>query len=165
MKDIFWLEPANGLLAEQLAIVLRPRGGDWLESELSRMKRAGVQTLVSMLEQWEAAGLELTNEGTSAERIGLTFLSYPIPDRTTPSKIKDFELFAMGLADRVRSGERIGIHCRGCIGRATIALACTLIHMGWEPKAALAAIEKTRGCEVPDTEEQRTWILQYGRRQ
>jgi len=36
-----------------------------------------------------------------------------------------------------------------------------LIHLGWKPAAALAAIEKVRGCPVPDTQEQQAWILLY----
>ena len=62
---------------------------------------------------------------------------------------------------RLRSGERIGIHCWGSIGRATVAAACTLIHLGWQSAAALAAVEAARGCPVPDTEEQQIWIMQY----
>ena len=68
---------------------------------------------------------------------------------------------AMGLADRLRTGERIGVHCRGSIGRSTVTAACALIHLGWQPQAALEAIAAARGCAVPDTEEQRRWILSY----
>jgi hypothetical protein len=40
------------------------------------------------------------------------------------------------LALRVRDGQRLGIHCWGSIGRATVTAACTLIHLGWEPPEA-----------------------------
>jgi len=53
------------------------------------------------------------------------------------------------------------VHCRGSIGRATVTAACTLIQLGRKPRAALAAIEAARGCAVPDTEEQRSWILSF----
>jgi hypothetical protein len=33
--------------------------------------------------------------------------------------------------------------------------------VGWQPAAALAAVEAARGCPVPDTEEQEQWILNY----
>jgi protein-tyrosine phosphatase len=158
MKDVFWI---NGDPRAALAIVLRPRGNDWLEDELLRIKQSGVQTLVSMLEDEEADSLGLIDEPKLAERIGLTFLSYPIPDRQTPAEITAFRKFATELASRCRAGEHIGIHCRGSIGRASMATACTLIHLGWEPDAALSAIAEARGCPVPDTEEQRDWILRY----
>jgi protein-tyrosine phosphatase len=158
MKEVFWIggDPSVGL-----AIVLRPRGNDWLEDELLRMRQNGIEGVVSMLEQEEADSLGLCDEAKLAEQIGLAFLSYPIPDRQVPNQINDFNEFVKELANRSRAGERIGIHCRGSIGRASIATACTLIHLGWEPEAALSAIAKARGCPVPDTEEQREWIRRY----
>ena len=140
---------------------MRPNGGDWLEDELLRMRRDGIDTLVSMLEPWEAAILGLAEEQQFAEQAGMQFLSFPIPDRNTPPEHQSFHRFASDLAHRLRAGERIGVHCRGCIGRATVAAAAALIHLGWKPEDALAAIEAARGFPVPDTEEQRDWILAY----
>jgi protein-tyrosine phosphatase len=158
MKEVFWI---NGEPKAALAIVLRPRGNDWLEDELVRMRQSGVQTLVSMLEKDEAVSLGLSDEPKLSERIGLTFLSYPIPDRQTPTEITTFRKFIADLSNRSRTGERIGVHCRGSIGRASIATACTLVNLGWAADAALSAIAEARGCSVPDTEEQRAWIMQY----
>jgi protein-tyrosine phosphatase len=158
MKEVFWID---GDPNAALAIVLRPRGDDWLEDELLRMRENGIQAVVSMLEQEEAESLGLRDEPKLAGQIGLNFLSYPIPDRQVPTQINAFNRFVSELARRIRAGERIGIHCRGSIGRASIATACTLIHLGWEPEAALSAIAEARGCAVPDTEEQRSWIMQY----
>jgi protein-tyrosine phosphatase len=59
------------------------------------------------------------------------------------------------------AGERIGVHCRGCIGRATITAACALIHRGWQARDALEAIAEARGFAVPDTLEQEDWTLMY----
>ncbi len=144
-----------------LAIVLCPRGDDLLGDELLRIKQSGIQTLVSMLESWEADSLGLTEEGALAARLGLDFLSYPIPDTHVPKNSASFRAFVSGLADRLRTGERIGIHCRGSIGRATVAAACTLIKLGWQPKVALLAVETARCCPVPDTAEQEGFILRY----
>jgi protein-tyrosine phosphatase len=158
MNDIFWIKgepPVN------LAIVLRPQGGARLQDELARMKASGIQTLVSMLEKHEAAFLELTEEARAAKQAGLYFLSFPIPDTQIPSDREAFETFIKYLVTRLRAGEHIGIHCRGSIGRATITAACALIHLGWTPPAALSAIAAARGCAVPDTREQETWILDY----
>ena len=158
MNSIFWIK---GNPPAPLAIVLRPRGEDWLEDELLRMKGEGIQTLVSLLERREAFLLGLAEEHPIADHLGLKFLSYPIPDKTVPSDVDAFQKFVAGLADRLRAGERIGVHCQGSIGRATVTAACTLIHLGWEPRVALAAIEAARGCTVPDTQEQEDWILHY----
>jgi len=158
VDEIFWIEgdPPTGL-----AIVMRPNGGDWLEDDLRRMQRGGIDTLVSMLEPWEAAMLGLAGEQQLAEQAGMQFLSFPIPDRNTPPETQAFRRFASGLALRLRAGERIGIHCRGSIGRSTVAAAAALIHLGWSAEEALMAIESARRFPVPDTEEQRDWILAY----
>jgi protein-tyrosine phosphatase len=158
LNEIFWI---NGDPTSGLATVLRPRGEDWLEDELLRMKKNGIDTLVSLLEDEEAAELGLAEEDSVAGRLGLSYLSHSIPDRHVPPDELSFRNFAAELANRLRSGDRIGVHCRGSIGRATVTAACTLIHMGWTPQAALVAVESARGCMVPDTPEQRDWILRY----
>lgn len=145
----------------RLAIVARPRGDDWLEDEMRRMKENGIQTVVSLLEPIEARWLGLSKEADAAHDEGLEFLSYPIPDTQVPENVTEFRRFVARLAERQSQGEAIGFHCRGCIGRATIAAACVLIHLGWEPRQALDAIELARGTRVPDTPEQEEWILAY----
>ena len=158
MNDIFWIGDTN---APHLAIVMRPRGEDWLEDELIRIGRSGVEAVVSLLEPFEADMLGLGREEVLARAAGLEFLSYPIPDRQVPGDVIAYRRFVGGIAERLARGERVGVHCRGCIGRATITAACALIHLGWKPRSALEAVEQARGVRVPDTPEQETWILSY----
>ena len=132
-----------------------------LHNQLLAIKLAGIETLVSMLEQDEAALLGLSQEARLAEQVGLQFLSYPIPDARIPQSTTIFRSFIAEVADRLSDGEAVGIHCRGSIGRATVTAACALIHLGWQPKAALSAIAIARGCPVPDTQEQEDWIMRY----
>ena len=158
MDSVLWIEgnPPVGL-----AIVLRPREGEWLREDLGFIKRCGVNTLVSLLEPSEAHWLGLEKEGPLAEEAGMHFISYPILDVHVPDDEETFRAFVQGLAGRLSAGEKIGVHCRGSIGRSTVAAACTLIHLRWKAKDALAAIQEARGCYVPDTTEQRRWILNY----
>lgn len=144
-----------------LAIVLCPPGGSYLRRALADLKSAGIQTLVSLLSEEQIDMLDLADEGPQANRLGMQFLSHPIPDHNLPPDPQAFRTFVSDLARRLLAGERIGIHCWGSIGRATVTAACTLIHLGWEPAIALAAVEEARGCPVPDTEEQEQWILNY----
>ena len=158
MSEIHWIEgnPPPGV-----AIVIRPEGDDQLEGELRRIRHGGIDTIVSLLEPFEADFLGLADEQAASERVGLKFLSYPIRDGTVPRDVARFRCFARGIADRLAAGERIGVHCRGCIGRATITAACVLIHRGWKARDALEAIAEARGFAVPDTLEQEDWILAY----
>jgi len=158
MSEIFWIEIEPRV---PLAVVLCPRGDRLLQDEILQFKQGGIQTLVSLLEKDEAAWLGLAKESTIAAQLGLNFLSPPIPDTQVPQNPIEFRLFVRDLANRLRTGEHIGVHCRGSIGRATVTTACTLIHLGWPPGKALEAIEAARGCRVPDTMPQKRWILNF----
>ncbi len=158
MKNIFWI---RGAPPAPLAIVLCPPGGRGLREELLDLKRGGIEILVSLLDREEAHLLGLSEESRLAEQVGLQFLSYPISDAHVPASTSFFRSFIAGLADRLSAGEAVGVHCRGSIGRATITAACALIHLGWQPRAALTAITRARGQAVPDTQEQENWILRY----
>jgi protein-tyrosine phosphatase len=156
MNDVFWIADTG------LAIVLRPRGDDWLENDLQRIHMAGIQTIVSTIESSEARELGLAEEGRTVERLGMRFISYPLCDRSVPPRREDFIEFVVKLGRRLQSGEKIGVHCQGCIGRSTVVTASILIKLGWAAERALDEIEKARGCSVPDTEEQRDWIIDFG---
>lgn len=158
MKDIYWIQHDE---EPRLAIVARPRGGDWLKEDLSKLKQGGIEVLVSLLTPEETVDLCLTAEGKLANRAGIEFISYPIPDRTTPTNEESFRNLIARLAAAVGIGKRVGAHCRGCIGRATVTTAAVLIQLGVSPAEALAMIEETRGCSVPDTIEQLNWILSF----
>ena len=157
-NGVLWI---RGNPTAPLAIVLRPEGGKQLRDELKRVKKAGVETIVSLLEEDEAEWLGLADEGRLSAALGLRFLSYPIPDTEVPADPARFRAFVADLASSLSAGECIGVHCRGCIGRATVTAACTLIHLGWNASEALIAIARARGYPVPDTEEQLRWILSY----
>jgi protein-tyrosine phosphatase len=152
---------AAQLAPMQLAIVLCPRGGRHLEGELLHLRRAGIDALVSLLSNEQVEMLGLADEPILAMRMGMQFLHHPIPDHQLPTDPQAFRAFVTNLAHRLSRGQRIGIHCWGSIGRATVVAACALVHLGWEPYDALVAIETARGCPVPDTVEQERWILHY----
>jgi protein-tyrosine phosphatase len=157
-RDIFWIfsDPP-----QRLAIVLCPRGGWELRDELRKLQLGGIQTLVSLLEVDEAERHNLGKEERLAQKAGMQFLSFPIPDHCLPPDEAAFRAFVGEVVRRLRAGERVGVHCLGSIGRATVTAACALIEIGWEPEAAVAAISMARGCSVPDTNEQHDWILNY----
>ncbi len=158
MKEIYWIEEGP---SSRLAIVARPRGGDWLQEDLAALRAGGIDVLVSLLEPGEAGELGLGDEAARAEQAGIRFVSYPIPDRWTPADLAGFQALVSDLCDRVQAGQTVGAHCRGCIGRSTVLIASIMMTLGAEPETALRAIERARGCLVPDTPEQREWIHNF----
>jgi len=152
-SDLYWIESGSGA---RLAIMARPRAGDWLEDEIDHWKRSGVAIVVSLLEPEEVADLGLRDEAAICARNGIDFLSFPIADRTIPTDTAE----ALRFAARVRAlGKPVAIHCRAGIGRSSIIAAAMLVSEGIRPVQALAAIGEARGLPVPDTDAQRNWVL------
>ena len=158
MDGIYWIRYAQ---SPRLAIVSRPRGDDWLKDDLAYLKREGIDVLLSMLELQEAIYLGLQHEDEVARNAGLEFISYPIPDRTTPEDEDGFRRLVARLVGLIQDDKSVGVHCRGSIGRSTVVIAAILIRLGIEPADALVLTEKARGCVVPDTPGQREWILNF----
>jgi protein-tyrosine phosphatase len=158
MKTVLWIEEAN---PSRLAIVLRPRGAEGLRADLELVREAGIDVLVSLLTADDNEDLGLTAEGKIAEQLGMKFISYPILDRCTPADLASFRELVADLRDQVRAGKRVGAHCRGCIGRATVLIASVMIALGWDASQALQKIERARGLPIPDTPEQLEWILNF----
>jgi protein-tyrosine phosphatase len=155
---IYWIQDGQ---PPRLAIVPRPRGDDWLRDDLADLRAGGIDILVSFLPAFEAEELGLRDEGALAADAGLEFIWYPILDRTVPTDLAGFRELVRRLADEVRAGRRVGAHCRGCIGRSTVLIASIMIALGADAEVALAQIAQARGFQVPDTPEQRAWILSF----
>lgn len=89
----------DGPWSGKLAIVPRPRGGEWLEDELRALKDAGIDTIVSLLTLDEAKELGVCDEAHAAAKHGLTFLSFPIPDLGVPDSAIDAQNFLSRLLE------------------------------------------------------------------
>lgn len=156
--ELYWIHGIEG----RLAIMPRPRAGEWLADEMSSLKKQGVDVLVSMLTDEENDDLDLVGESDAARAAGMTFVSFPMEDRSIPAD----DAVILALADRllalVQSGQGVAVHCRGGVGRSAMLVACVLMKMGRTPKDALDLIAETRGCRVPDTDEQKEWIERVG---
>ena len=148
----WWVEARPGM---RVAIVPRPRGGDWLEDELRGYKEAGVDVLVSMLPADEAGELGLAAEAETCEAVGIRFVSFPIVDRETPESLARFRSFVEELRAELAAGRGVATHCRASIGRATLVLACLLCAEGFSADEAFRRLSAARGTVVPDTLEQR----------
>jgi protein-tyrosine phosphatase len=145
-------------ITSQLAIVPRPQGDESLDDEMLALRAAGIDVVVSMLQEAEARELGLDREASSAQEKGLQFINFPVPDGGVPLDTPSFLEFLKKLENLIARGKRIGVHCRGCIGRAPITVASLLIRSGIPSKSAWLQISVARYCPVPDTTEQRDWV-------
>jgi protein-tyrosine phosphatase len=159
MSRLYWIEvPAAG----RIGIMARPRAGDWLEPEVDHWKSSGIDVVVSLLEREEVSELGLQREAELCRSNGIDFVSFPIPDRGVPESREEAAQIARVLAAGVRDGLSVAIHCRAGIGRSSVIAACALICSGIEAEEALSLIGAARGLSVPDTDEQRDWVVAFG---
>jgi len=157
----YWIDTGQ---PGRLAILPRPRGGDWLEDEARVWARTGIDTVVSLLEPDEAAGLELASEEAACQAAGIRFFSLPVPDRGIPTSRQAVMELAASLAASVAAGTHVGLHCRQGVGRSALLAACVLIALGTPANTAVGRITTARGLPVPETPEQRQWVQQFARR-
>jgi protein-tyrosine phosphatase len=145
----------------KLAIAARPRGGDWLQDELAHWHDAGINSIVSLLTTEEEESLDLTKEAQLARANGMSFVSFPVPDRQVPESRAQ----ATDLLDQINrdlsAGNNVVVHCRQGIGRSGLVAASLLVMRGQDVKSALARLGRLRGVSVPETPEQVRWLDQY----
>jgi protein-tyrosine phosphatase len=156
-RQLYWI---NHFAGGNLAIMAAPRMDEQLESAIMSWRDEGVDTVVSLLEQSEVPNLN-DAERALCEEFGIEFFSVPVRDKTVPGIVGPFARLAHQLADRIAAGKSVAIHCRAGIGRSTTLAACILILLGVDGAVALDMIAAARGLEVPETEAQRQWVLDF----
>lgn len=156
--ELHWV---SGPWPGRLALSARPRGGDWLQDEISGWKRSGVDAILSLLTGDEEQDLDLVGEATMAKKQGLDFTAFPIPDRQVPKSEAQLRQTLEKINAALLSGRNVVVHCRQGIGRTGLVAACLLIKNGMSPGAAVETITASRGVTVPETAEQREWIERF----
>jgi protein-tyrosine phosphatase len=159
--EIYWVQrPGPG----RVAIMPRPRGGDWLEEEIRSLRGEGVEVLVSLLESHEVEELGLEREPEQSGKAGMEFLSHPIPDHGTPESLEAATSLILSLEERLRRGKSIAVHCRAGIGRSATIAAALLIEHGVPIPETLRLLGEARGFPVPETAEQFRWLEEFAAR-
>ena len=158
--SIYWIP---GPWVGQLAILARPRGGDWLVDEVEGWRDAGVQVVVSLLSEDETFELGLAGEARLVAANLLEFISFPIDDYDVPSSEGALRQLVKKLEERLAQGQNVGLHCRAGIGRASLVAACLLVDHGEDTEISFARISTARGLAVPDTPAQREWVSEFAR--
>jgi protein-tyrosine phosphatase len=157
-SDIYWIGAGLG---GRLAIMARPRAGDWLEDEIANWQAAGINIVVTLLEVSEVTELGLQQEAALCQAQEIGFISFPISDRQVPMSRRETVILVDRLADCIALGKSVAIHCRAGIGRSALIAACVLGRTGADANQAFAMISAARGVAVPDTDAQRDWVSAF----
>lgn len=115
----------------------------------------------SLLEPAEIVELGLDLEEALCLGSGMRFASFPIADRGVPDSLGRARILAQQVSTWIGDGQAVAIHCRAGIGRSSLIAACALVRMGIDPTSAFRMIGSARGVRVPDTDEQREWVIAF----
>lgn len=158
--EIYWIEtPTLG----RVAIMPRPRGGDWLEDEIGFWRHAGIDVVLSLLTPGEVNDLDLAQEKALAEAQGIQFLSFPIEDRSVPASREAMLKLLSELLRHLTEGRNVAIHCRQGIGRAPLVAIGILMLAGLDRQTAKQRVSTARGVAVPETLQQDQWIAAFAK--
>src|SRR5271163_1526431 len=95
---LYWIA---GPWPGRLAIMPRPRGGDWLEDEIQSWRRSDVDLVVSLLTREEQTELNLRDEESLCRANSIEFVSLPIVDRSVPASAEAFADQVFKLAEQL----------------------------------------------------------------
>jgi hypothetical protein len=154
-REVHWIVLPAGA---RLAIMARPRAGEWLDDEIVGWRVEGIDVIVSLLEAEEGAELGLHREVGLCQGLAIEFISFPIPDRGVPRSASATMALAKTIVQRLSDGKAVAIHCRAGIGRSALIAACVLELLGIAAELAFVLIGEARGVKVLDTEGQRNWV-------
>jgi protein-tyrosine phosphatase len=144
-----------------LYITMRPRGGDWLENDVAAWARQRIDVLVSLLREDEQIELGLEQEAATCTRHGIAFRSLPVADRSTPVDSGEFIVAVHQLAQLLRDGRNIAVHCRQGVGRSGLLAVSVAVGSGVPLDRALELVSTARGVRVPETGEQSDWLHRH----
>jgi protein-tyrosine phosphatase len=153
--ELHWI---NDVRPGRLTIAPRPMGGLYLPDQISRLRKAGVHVVVSLLETDEAARFELQNEAAVCTLNQMKFINFPVRDHSVPDSITATDAMAREINTLLDQKRAVLIHCFAGIGRSALLAACVLIQRGMRVVDACDVISEARGLIVPETPEQLNWI-------
>ncbi|MGD0091907.1 MAG: protein-tyrosine phosphatase family protein [Planctomycetota bacterium] len=156
-----WIE---GLAPGRLAVGRCPLGRH-LEETVISWQQSGVHCVASLLCPSEIVELGLEREAELCAAHGMEFLAFPVPDHSVPQSMRDTRAFALRLQGLLAREKSVFVHCRAGIGRSVVIAACVMVLNGTKPEDAFARIGAARGYfDVPETNEQRNWVLEFAGR-
>ncbi len=158
--DLYWID---GPWIGKLAIFAHPRGGKWLLDEIRALKGDVLDVIVSLLTKEEDEEINLLAEQEVCEGLGLQFIQFPIDDVSVPASSAATLELVNALDESLSKGHNVGIHCRAGVGRSGMIAAGLLMMRGLSPEEALAEVSNARGVIIPQTDEQREWLIEFAK--
>lgn len=123
-----------------------------LEQAWDGVRSAGVACIVALagLDDMRAKSPRYA-EAVIAGSVPCDRIEYPIVDFGVPNDRHAFWSVAQSVGDRLRTGQRLLVHCGAGIGRTGIFAMCVLLALGASPETAKRSVSSVgSGPETPE---------------
>ena len=136
--------------------------GAWqrsLDLDLAAIKTWGADAVVTLMESKELDLYDVRDLPGKVQDLGMTWIHLPIQDEHAPTKQFDLAWHTEGkaLVDRLISGQRILLHCKGGLGRTGTVAAKLLIEFGYSADEAIAIARNARSDTI-DSGQQENYV-------
>lgn len=128
-----------------------------IESVWHQLRNEAVRAIVCLAEKYEIHEKSIEYaEALESGTVPCSVLPFEIPDRGAPEDRDAFWALADDVANRLRFGETVLIHCAGGVGRTAMLAVCVLLALG-EPAGEARRLVSRAGSTV-ETAPQSTLI-------
>lgn len=117
-----------------------------LVDDVQAIKGWGATVVITLMEEAELQRLGVRDLGKHVINLNMIWLHLPLHNLGLPENqfIEKWHLVAPCLCNMLREGQRILIHCREGIGRASLAAARLLLDLDFTPEESIAMVRKAR---------------------
>ena len=157
------VDEGGGLLGLTLCPGKKDHGRDWdrnLGQDLCAIQKWGASTVVTLIEDFEFAMLQVEQLGLKIQDLGIDWVHLPIRDVSIPDQRfkSGWQVHGPRIHSKLDNEERILIHCRGGIGRTGLVAGQILVERGVSPSEAYLRVRKTRPGAI-ETSEQKAYVF------
>jgi len=130
------------------------------DDDLAALLRAGVRTLVLLVEDTELVRWSDPELVARGRRHGIDIRRHPIPDGEPPESIEAMRRILDDI-DTARAAGRVAVACMGGVGRTGTVAACALVAGGMSARDAITAVRAVRHPTAVETASQEAFVHEF----
>ena len=155
------LELPSGVKGQVYLHSMPGRCETWAQFEATAAA-SRIQAIVCLADDAEIAKKSKCYAEALQRRLPYALHRFPIDDYGVPDDDEGFAGFVTFVADRLRDGERVLVHCGAGIGRTGMFASCLLMALGCGIEDARAAVEAAKS--GPERPEQHSLVRRFAAR-
>ena len=138
-----------------------------LKKDFEKLQLHGINCVVNLLNKYEmrAHGSELDAYLKAAKDASIEVLLYDIVEMDVPPhKQGEFDKLLLDpIAQRLKLGQKVMVHCRAGVGRAGLVSACMLLKLGHFPTSeeTIKYLRTVRHPNCVESDKQRRYVKGY----